>query len=96
MAGLFGSAMLTMNRVTPDGLRQYVQSLNHYIDVAKKMNVEVEVQNHGIFDGMPGRLTQLKARAAGAPNPFVVGAERYIKMWNIIGECFQAEIARRN
>jgi hypothetical protein len=28
-------------------------------------------------------------------NPFVIGNARYLAMWNIVSECIQAEIARR-
>src|SRR5262249_15598307 len=95
MAGLFGGTILTSNIITTDGLKQYVQSIAHYLDVAKKMKVEVEIQNHPIFDGMPEKLTKFKAMTAKDPNPFVVGTDRYLKMWNIVSECMQAEIARR-
>jgi metallo-beta-lactamase class B len=96
MAGLFGGTMLTLNRITMDGLKQYTQSIAHYLDAATKMNVEVELQNHPIFDGMPDRLAKLKTVKAGDPNPFVVGSDRYTKMWEIVSECIQAEIARRD
>jgi len=94
-AGLFGGTILTVDRITTDGLKQYTQSIAHYLDFAKKMKVDVELQNHAIFDGMPDKLAKLKAMKAGDPNPFVVGTDRYVKMWNIVSECIQAEIARR-
>ena len=95
MVGLFGGTILTSNIITTDGLKQYVQSIAHYLDIAKKMKVEVEVQNHPIFDGMPDKLAKLKTMKAKDPSPFVVGTDRYLKMWNIVSECMQAEIARR-
>jgi len=95
IAGLFGGTALTLNRLTTDALKQYIGSIGHYLEAAKKMNVEVELQNHPIFDGMPERLAQLKKLKPGAANPFVVGTDRYIKMWNIVSQCIQAEIARR-
>jgi len=94
-AGLFGGTILTLDRITTDGLKQYTQSIAHYLDTAKKMKVEVEIQNHPIFDGTPERLAKLKALKAGEPNPFIIGTDRYVKMWNIVSECVQAEIARR-
>jgi len=95
LAGIFGGAILTSNIITTEGLKQYVQSIAHYLDIAKKMKVEVELQNHPIFDGMPERIEKLKALRPGEPNPFIVGTDRYLKMWNVISECVQAEIARR-
>ncbi|MBI2149289.1 MAG: MBL fold metallo-hydrolase [Acidobacteria bacterium] len=95
MAGLFGGTVLTTGILTTDALKQYTKSIAHYLEIAKKMNVEVEVQNHPIFDGMPDKLARLKAAKPDDPSPFVIGNDRYLKMWNIISECIQAEIARR-
>jgi hypothetical protein len=44
---------------------------------------------------MPDKLAKLKSAKASDPNPFVIGNDRYLKMWNVISECIQAEIARR-
>src|SRR5215467_11138896 len=95
VAGLFGGTILTADRITTPGLQQYVQSVAHYLDVAKKMKVDVEVQKHALFDMTPERIATLKARKSGDPNPFVVGTDRYVKFWSIVSECMQAEIARR-
>ena len=96
MAGLFGGTILAVDRITTDGLNQYVASIAHYVDVAKKINVEAEFQNHPIFDGAKDKLASLKAMKPGDANPYVVGNDRYIKMWNIVSECIQAEVARRS
>ena len=93
--GLFGGTVLTTGILTTDALKQYIQSIGHYLDSAKRMNVEVELQNHPIFDGMPDKLAKLKSAKASDPNPFVIGNDRYLKMWNIVSECIQAEVARR-
>jgi len=94
-AGLFGGTVLTTGILTTDALKQYTQSIAHYLETARKLNVEVELQNHPIFDGTPERLARIKSAKPGDTNPFVVGNDRYIKMWNIVSECIQAEIARR-
>jgi metallo-beta-lactamase class B len=94
-AGLFGGTILAVDRITTDGLNQYVASIAHYVDTAKKTKVEVEFQNHPIFDGAPDKLARLKAMKSGDTNPYLVGNDRYIRMWNIVSECIQAEIARR-
>src|SRR5712691_10276375 len=95
MAGLFGGTILAVDRITTEGLKQYTRSIAHYLETAKKMKVEVELQNHAIFDGMPEKLAKLKTMKAGDPSPFIVGTDRYVKMWSIVSECIQAEIARR-
>jgi len=95
VAGMFGGTILTSDRITTPGLQQYVQSIDHYLAVAKRLKVDVEVQNHAIFDGMPGRLAALKTRNSGAPHPFFVNTGKYVRFWSVISECIQAEIARR-
>jgi metallo-beta-lactamase class B len=95
IAGLFAGTVLTTGILTTDALKQYTQSIATYLDVARKMNVEVELQNHPIFDGNPERLARLAAAKPGEPNPFIVGNSRYVAMWQIISTCIQAEIARR-
>jgi hypothetical protein len=95
MAGIFGGTVLTLDRLSTDLMNQYTHSIEHYLETAKKMKVEVELQNHPIFDGMSDRLAHLRTMKSGDKNPFVIGNARYLKMWNIISECMQAEIARR-
>jgi metallo-beta-lactamase class B len=95
MAGVFAGTVLTTGILTDDALKQYTQSIARYLDVAARMRVEVELQNHPIFDGTPERLARLRAARPGEPHPFVVGNDRYLAMWRIVSECMQAEIARR-
>ena len=95
IAGLFGGTILTADRISTPGLKQYILSIDHYLEIATKMKVDVEVQNHAIFDGMPDKLAKLKVRKPGDPHPFVVDPNRYAKFWTVISECIQAEIARR-
>lgn len=95
VAGLFGGTILDQGRITTDGLKQYIQSINHYLESAKKMKVDVEIQNHALFDDTPGRLAKVKMRKPGEPNPFLITTDKYVKFWGVVSECIQAEIARR-
>jgi metallo-beta-lactamase class B len=95
MAGLFGGTILTVDRITTPGLKQYVQSIDHYLETAKRLKVDVELQNHPIFDMTPDRLARLQARKTGEPHPFMTGTARYVTFWSVVSECIQAEIARR-
>lgn len=96
VAGMFGGTVLATAYTPPAGLEQYVASIAHFLDVAAKENVSVEIQNHPIFDDTPGRLAALAARAPGQPHPFVMGAERYQRFWRIVSECMQADIVRKS
>ena len=95
VAGLFGGTILTADRITTPGLKQYVESIAHYLEAAKRLQVDVELQNHPIFDLTPDRLARLKNRKPGDPHPFMVGTEPYVKFWSVVSECIQAEIVRR-
>jgi len=95
MAGLFGGTVLTTGILTTAALKQYTQSVAFYLESAKAMNIEVELQNHPIFDGMAERLAALKTAGPGNVSPFVIGNDRYLAMWKIVSECIQAENARR-
>ncbi|MEQ1949480.1 MAG: MBL fold metallo-hydrolase, partial [Bryobacteraceae bacterium] len=95
-AGMFGGTILAQGRITTPDLNLYISSINHYLEAAKKMKVDVEIQNHALFDDTPGRLARLKTRKAGEPNPFIMPLDTYVKMWGgVVTECIQAEIARR-
>jgi metallo-beta-lactamase class B len=95
VAGLFGGTALTFGFIQTPALQSYVESIAHYRDVARRMQVDVEIQNHPIFDSTPERLAALAARAPGAAHPFVMGNERYDRFWNVVSQCMQAELTRR-
>jgi len=94
-AGLFGGTVLAAGYVKTPGLVQYVESIDSYLTVASQMKVDVEIQNHPIFDDTPGRIAALARRQAGQAHPFVIGSDQYQKFWRIVSECMQAEIIRR-
>jgi metallo-beta-lactamase class B len=95
IAGLYGGTVLLTRILKDEQLRQYLKSLEHYKEVARKMKVDVEVQNHPLYDGMPEKLAALKDRKPGSPNPFVVGPGSYAKFLDVQSECMQAALARR-
>jgi len=95
VAGLFGGTVLASDRVPLEGLELYVESIDNFVDVAARMGVDVEIQNHPIFDATPARLDALARRQAGDPHPFVIGTERYQRFWKIVSECMQTEVIRR-
>jgi metallo-beta-lactamase class B len=95
IAGMFGSTVLAAAYTPPAGLLQYIDSIAHYREVAARMGVDVEIQNHPIFDATPERLAALASRGPGDPHPFVIGADRYQRFWGVISECMQADIIER-
>jgi metallo-beta-lactamase class B len=95
MAGLFGGTVLAAGYTPMPGLIQYIDSIAHYREAAARLGVDVEIQNHPIFDDTPARLAALAVRRPGEPHPFVMGQERYQRFWGIVSECMQADIIRR-
>jgi metallo-beta-lactamase class B len=94
-AGLFGGSILIPGRIPDEGLQQYIKSVEHFSDVARKMNVDVELQNHPLYDGFEAKLERLKARRAGQPHPFAVGQAAYQRFLTVMTECTRAQIERR-
>jgi len=94
-AALFGGSILLSNRISDDGLRQYVQSLGRFGAVTQRLGVDVEIQNHPLYDGFPQKLERLAARRGGEPHPFVVGTGAYQRFVTVMSECANAQLARR-
>jgi len=94
-AGLFGGTILGQANITTEGLNQYLRSIDHYLEFAKKMNVDVEIQNHALFDDTEGRIAKFKTRKPGDANPLLMPIDKYTRMWGVVSECIRAEIARR-
>jgi metallo-beta-lactamase class B len=94
-AGLFGGSILIPGRIDDAALQQYVKSIQHFGDFARKLNVDVELQNHPLYDGLETKLERLKTRRPGQPHPFVVGQQGYQRFLTVMSECTQAQLERR-
>lgn len=95
VAGLFGGSILTPGRISDEGLQQYIKSVEHWADVARRMNVDVEIQNHPMYDGFLTKLDRLKQRKPGDPNPFVVGRDSYQRFVRVMADCTRLQLVRR-
>jgi metallo-beta-lactamase class B len=93
VAGLLGAPIL----IPPadDRLQQHLRSLEHFGEIARKMKVDVELLNHPLMDGTAAKLARLRARQAGEPHPFVVGAASYQRFLTVKSECLKGVLARR-
>jgi metallo-beta-lactamase class B len=94
-AALFGGSILLVSRIPDEGLRQYVQSLERFGAVTQRLGVDVEIQNHPLYDGFTAKLERLAARRAGDTHPFVVGTDAYQRFLTVMSECANAQLARR-
>jgi metallo-beta-lactamase class B len=94
-AGLFGGSILIPGFLPTEGLAQYIKSVEHWAAVTAAHNVDVEIQNHPLYDGMLGRLEQLRSRQTGQPHPFVVGRDAYQRLTRVMADCIRVQLARR-
>ena len=92
-AAVFGGTALTVPRLG-DALPQYLQSIDRFASIAFDLGVNVVLQNHPLFDGMPGKLERLRDRGAGERHPFVLDApDSYERFMATLSECSQAQVA---
>jgi len=94
-AALFGGTILLAGAISDAGLQQYLHSIDHFKEVTKQAKVDVELQNHPLYDGLEERLAKLRDRKPGAPHPFIVGKSNYQKFLDVQAECMRAAVARR-
>lgn len=95
MAGLFGGSILIPGRIPEEGVRQYIRSIERWGDVTRTRNVEVEIQNHPMYDGFADKLRRLAQRQPNEPHPFVVGREGYQRFLQVMAGCMNVQLARR-
>lgn len=92
-AAVFGGTALTVPRLG-DALPQYLESIDRFADIATDMGVNVVLQNHPLFDGMPEKLERLKVRGAGDAHPFVLDdPDSYRRFMETLSQCSRAQVA---
>ncbi|MDP9112584.1 MAG: MBL fold metallo-hydrolase [Acidobacteriota bacterium] len=92
VAAIFGGGFLAAPTVELD--RQFIESISHFEEWAAKMHADVELMPHPVMDNFADKLTALRARKPGEPNPFVVGRANYTKFLDVLSECSKAALAR--
>ena len=92
-AAVFGGMALSVPFLG-DALPQYLGSVDRFGGIAQEEGVNVELQNHPMFDGMPEKLERLRNRRAGEHHPFVLdGPEAYQRFLTTVSQCTQAQKA---
>jgi metallo-beta-lactamase class B len=95
-AAIFGGTMMgSVLNGSMDELAQYKTSIAHFKAETQKAKVDVELQNHPLYDNFQDKEAKLKERKNGEPNPFVVGAANYQKFVDVMASCLDAQIDRR-
>ena len=62
-------------------------------DIAAAAGADVLLSNHTDYDGTKVKLPALETRAAGAPHPYVVGADSVRRYLTVANECAGAALA---
>jgi len=93
VVGMVGGGFIAQGPASQ--VSEFIDSLQHFEEWTKKMKVDVEIQNHPVFDGFADKLTALLARKPGEPNPFVVGQENYTRFVELMTECAKATMLRQ-
>jgi len=88
MVGMVGGGFIAQGPASQ--VSEFIDSLEHFEQWTKMMKVDVEIQNHPVFDGFADKLAALRARKPGEPNPFVVGQENYTRFLDLMIECAKA------
>jgi len=73
-------------------LVSYAQQADRFRDIATKAGADVMLSNHTVYDGSKVKLPAVKARTAGQPNPYVIGADAVRRYLTTVGECAKAAV----
>lgn len=95
MAALFGATILAPSWRNNAGLQEYLETLNRWAELTARLNVDVEIQNHPIYDGIAQKVAGVRAGKKGSDHPFVVGKDGYQRFITVMAECAQTHLARR-
>ncbi len=96
MAAIFGGTMMgSVLNDSLDALETYKKSIAHFKAETMKAKVDVELQNHPLYENFPDKAATLKQRKKGEPNPFVVGRANYQGFVDVMAACLDAQIDRR-
>ena len=92
-AATFGGMALSLPFLG-DAVPQYLGSVERFKVIARELGVNVVLQNHPMFDGMPEKLERLKSRQPGERHPFVLdGPDSYQRFMETVSECSRAQKA---
>lgn len=72
---------------------QYIKSAQRIRDLAKTQGIDIFLSNHAGLDATGPKLDALKARAKGAPHPFVVGVGTVQRAMTALAECGKGSLA---
>ena len=71
-------------------LDSYIAATQRMAQLAEQQKVDVLISNHSGYDDSIAKLERVRKRAAGEPNPFVMGTANVVRALTVMGACAQA------
>ena len=72
---------------------QYIESLDHFIEVCRQKHVDADFMNHPILNNGVERMAVMRNRIDQVANPFVIGEEGYIRFTQLYRQLAEDNIA---
>jgi metallo-beta-lactamase class B len=88
------NSYITAERTDRFWFNSYIDSAQRFRALARDGGADVVLSNHTSFDGSKTKLPALASRAAGAPHPYVVGADSVARYLTVAEECAKAGLLR--
>jgi metallo-beta-lactamase class B len=92
VAALWGGTLFNFGP-EPARFRAYADSAERFLAIATRAGADIVLSNHTDYDGSKEKLPAVRARAAGAPNPYVVGPDGVRSYLTVAHECALAALA---
>jgi len=93
LVALWGGTGLNADR---ESIEAYIQSARRFDGIVQQAGADIVLSNHTDWDGSKVYLPRLAERAAGAPNPYVVGTAAVRRYLEVAEACAAARLLRVN
>ena len=93
VVALWGGVGLNSDRAS---LQNYIRSDQRFSGIVKEAGADIILANHTDWDGSKVNLPILAHRAAGSPNPYIVGNAKVLNFLKVAEECATARIGAAN
>lgn len=88
------NSYITAERTDRFWFNHYINSAQRFRTLARNAGADVVISNHTNFDGSKTKLPAMATRRAGAPHPYVVGADSVARYLTVAEECAKAGLLR--
>jgi len=89
IVALWGGAGLNQDR---DSLQKYIDSAKRFETIIKQSNADIILANHTDWDGSKVNLPALAKHTPGTPNPYIVGNTKALNFMKVAEECATARL----